>query len=162
LHVLGTPPAFVLSQDQTLREELLRRVVRNVRSFGRPQTVSRPANTPCPGSVPGGTRPLHPRSAGTRPDRIPHHPSANRWAGAQSTQGAPERKTGSILAPPFEVLPKERSSDGVEPGHIFRPRFGRRVCMLLSFQRPSHLFRKAIFLRMRPGPWRGPGADRRL
>src|SRR5471032_1429992 len=28
LHVLGTPPAFVLSQDQTLREELLRRVVR--------------------------------------------------------------------------------------------------------------------------------------
>jgi hypothetical protein len=23
LHVLGTPPAFVLSQDQTLREELL-------------------------------------------------------------------------------------------------------------------------------------------
>jgi hypothetical protein len=22
LHVLGTPPAFVLSQDQTLREEL--------------------------------------------------------------------------------------------------------------------------------------------
>src|ERR1017187_4288195 len=25
LHVLGTPPAFVLSQDQTLREELLRR-----------------------------------------------------------------------------------------------------------------------------------------
>src|SRR2546421_12820468 len=31
LHVLGTPPAFVLSQDQTLREELLqlhKRVVR--------------------------------------------------------------------------------------------------------------------------------------
>jgi hypothetical protein len=24
LHVLSTPPAFVLSQDQTLREELLR------------------------------------------------------------------------------------------------------------------------------------------
>src|ERR1700749_1139929 len=31
LHVLGTPPAFVLSQDQTLREELLRRAAR-----GRP------------------------------------------------------------------------------------------------------------------------------
>src|SRR5947199_630252 len=29
LHVLGTPPAFVLSQDQTLREELPQRVVRN-------------------------------------------------------------------------------------------------------------------------------------
>src|SRR6202043_3408698 len=31
LHVLGTPPAFVLSQDQTLREELLdsQKVVRD-------------------------------------------------------------------------------------------------------------------------------------
>src|SRR5579859_6184154 len=29
LHVLGTPPAFVLSQDQTLREELPQRVVRS-------------------------------------------------------------------------------------------------------------------------------------
>jgi hypothetical protein len=26
LHVLSTPPAFVLSQDQTLREELLSRM----------------------------------------------------------------------------------------------------------------------------------------
>src|SRR6202044_2567771 len=28
LHVLGTPPAFVLSQDQTLREELLTRAAK--------------------------------------------------------------------------------------------------------------------------------------
>src|SRR5690348_4643123 len=38
LHVLGTPPAFVLSQDQTLREELLnsQRVVRSTtRRIGR-------------------------------------------------------------------------------------------------------------------------------
>src|SRR5215218_5168935 len=34
LHVLSTPPAFVLSQDQTLREELLRRAV--VHLGGRP------------------------------------------------------------------------------------------------------------------------------
>src|SRR5438094_10165315 len=35
LHVLSTPPAFVLSQDQTLREELLR--------SGSPRGVSRRA-----------------------------------------------------------------------------------------------------------------------
>src|ERR1700733_4209071 len=39
---------------------------------------------------------------------------------------------------------KDRSSDGVEPGHTPRPRVGRRVRMLLSFQRPSHLSGKGI------------------
>jgi hypothetical protein len=44
-----------------------------------------------------------------------------------------------------------RSSDGVEPGHTPRPRVGRRVRMLLSFQRPSHLFREGFLLRGTPG-----------
>jgi hypothetical protein len=76
----------------------------------RPQAMSRPATTPNPGSAPGGIGPLRPRSAvGTRPGRIPHHPPARPAAtGARCTQGAPKRKTGSILAPPFEMLP-ERS-----------------------------------------------------
>src|SRR5436305_15164251 len=37
-----------------------------------------------------------------------------------------------------------RSSDGVEPGHTSRPRVGRKVRMLLSFQRPSHLFGEGL------------------
>ena len=39
LHVLSTPPAFVLSQDQTLREELLTElscITRGVRPYTRP------------------------------------------------------------------------------------------------------------------------------
>jgi hypothetical protein len=32
LHVLGTPPAFVLSQDQTLREELLTKSCQEIHS----------------------------------------------------------------------------------------------------------------------------------
>ncbi len=76
----------------------------------RPQALSRPATAPNPGSAPGGIGPLRSRSAvGTRPGRIPHHPPARPAAtGARCTQRAPKRKTGSILAPPFEMLP-ERS-----------------------------------------------------
>src|SRR2546430_10124177 len=40
LHVLSTPPAFVLSQDQTLREELPQRVVMS--SSGAPYTQGHP------------------------------------------------------------------------------------------------------------------------
>ena len=63
------------------------------------------------------------------------------------TQWAPGRKTGSILAPSSEPTRYTGlSSDGVEPGHTPRPSIGRRVRMLLSFQRPSHLFRKGFLL----------------
>src|SRR4051794_21847073 len=46
LHVLSTPPAFVLSQDQTLREELLQlqRVVMTYK-WGAPYTVGTPSMT---------------------------------------------------------------------------------------------------------------------
>ncbi len=50
------------------------------------------------------------------------------------------RRGTSILAPPCARTPTGSGYDGVEPGHT--PRSGdsdRRVRMLLSFQRPSHL-----------------------
>src|SRR5947208_3165629 len=99
LHVLGTPPAFVLSQDQTLREELLNWLPRagqspSARGNRLSQRVVRGApvrlTALCggygqnPGPIPGGIRPLHPH------------------AEARCTQRASGRKTGSILAPSFE------------------------------------------------------------
>ena len=44
LHVLSTPPAFVLSQDQTLREELLTEVVAHL-------TRARPYTRPLPDAI---------------------------------------------------------------------------------------------------------------
>src|ERR1700726_327957 len=101
LHVLGTPPAFVLSQDQTLREELPQRVVRKYKTrLRRPRTVPRPATGLNPGSVPGGTRPLR------------------QLLGALGTQWAPAQD-GVNLGTAVRAIPsRERSSDGVEPGHI--------------------------------------------
>src|SRR2546421_3554965 len=63
LHVLGTPPAFVLSQDQTLREELQDRPLSDL--LHKESSRSRPlgADAPTlvrwadPGPVPGGIRP---------------------------------------------------------------------------------------------------------
>jgi hypothetical protein len=44
--------------------------------------------------------------------------------------------------------------DGVEPGHTPRPRVGRRVRMLLSFQRPSHLSGRGFLPTAHPEPFR--------
>ena len=145
LHVLGTPPAFVLSQDQTLREELPQRVVRKYKTrLRRPRTVPRPATGLNPGSVPGGTRPLR------------------QLLGALGTQWAPAQD-GVNLGTAVRAIPsRERSSDGVEPGHISRPGSGRGGCMLLSFQRPSHLFREGILLQGRARIRLGSGANRRV
>src|ERR1700685_4147744 len=41
LHVLGTPPAFVLSQDQTLREELHKELSGNSLAVATPRTMPR-------------------------------------------------------------------------------------------------------------------------
>ena len=136
LHVLGTPPAFVLSQDQTLREELLgerpkiahpsQRVVRDYNPL-QATTRSR-LRGQNPGPVPGGIRPLRSHE------------------GARRTQRAPERKTGSILAPSPDQSMRTEVATVIEPGHTSAE--GRpRVRMLLSFQRPSHLFRRDFLRR---------------
>src|SRR5690242_30899 len=77
-----------------------------------------------PGPVPGGIRPSRPHE------------------GAPCTQGAPGRKTGSILAPPIEVGPASGPCRATASNldTLLDRGVGRRVRMLLSFQRPSHLF----------------------
>src|SRR5213082_142859 len=83
LHVLGTPPAFVLSQDQTLREEL---------RATRPLPTAAEITKSCRG-----------------PSRDTRRTRACRWwqtlastRGSPRTPRAPGHKTGSsILAPPI-------------------------------------------------------------
>jgi hypothetical protein len=105
LHVLGTPPAFVLSQDQTLREEL------HKESSGVQTRISEHNR----GHVPDAGKTLGLSLVGQDPCALTREPEVHRWA--------PERKTGSILAPPFEQPDESgKSSDGVEPGHTPRPR----------------------------------------
>ena len=101
--------------------------------------VSQPAAGK-PGSVPGGIRPLrsHKEAFGTRE--------------------ASERKTGSILAPPSDRPKEEPTSDGDRTWTHSSTEGRSRVRMLLSFQRPSHLFKKGVLLRGAPGiPLRVPG-----
>jgi hypothetical protein len=126
LHVLGTPPAFVLSQDQTLREELLPSCTKQLDS----QRAVRDTPVCASGDM--------------------HR--ANLWAclgGSGPCVKAEARSThrtstqdGSILAPSVEW---PRMADRATASNLDTlPAEGRpRVRMLLSFQRPSHLFRKA-------------------
>jgi hypothetical protein len=126
LHVLGTPPAFVLSQDQTLREELLKTGRHRATRFTKSVEVRAPPSMM--GRDPGLSLVGQGPCVHTR--------------GSDVHQRIPGRKTG------FSIWHRRRSPgpqgagrcDGVEPGHTPRPRVGRRVRMLLSFQRPSHLF----------------------
>jgi hypothetical protein len=52
---------------------------------------------------------------------------------------------------PLATRKRADLGDGVEPGHTPRPKIGRRVRMLLSFQRPSHLSRRDCLLSEHPG-----------
>src|SRR2546430_10322409 len=93
LHVLGTPPAFVLSQDQTLREEL-----RGKRQLSHsPFTKSRQGNYnphtarqshasygQNPGPIPGGIRPLRRLTPPARP--VVGNPMYTRAPGARRGQ----------------------------------------------------------------------------
>ena len=123
LHVLGTPPAFVLSQDQTLREELHKELSGIPLVISAPRTVPRDLTSKT--WVPSWWK---------KPS--PPRPTARRSSGAPSTQGSSGRRDGSILAPSCDQLPKEPADDGVEPGHTLGHRQAE-VRMLLSFQRPS-------------------------
>ena len=97
LHVLGTPPAFVLSQDQTLREELPQRVVRkyNPRLVPQPMAVAVGRSAYGRGQATGQSR--------VRPwwDRTlaPPTPPARPEARSPMYTVGSGRKTGSILAP---------------------------------------------------------------
>jgi hypothetical protein len=65
LHVLGTPPAFVLSQDQTLREELHTKSRQEYEiAVVEDGTMPAAGDDLCPGSVPGGMRTLAPTAFG--------------------------------------------------------------------------------------------------
>ncbi len=143
LHVLGTPPAFVLSQDQTLREELL--------NF----TKSRQ----------GPAR----RCGGHAPTELVGGPRACPWRDQTpaSTRGSPKYTTGSGtqdgvgLGTAARRASRAKPATVYEPGHTSRSRVDREVRMLLSFQRPSHLSRKVAPSRRRaqhpePGHWGGP------
>jgi hypothetical protein len=87
LHVLGTPPAFVLSQDQTLREELPQRVVRGTTRLSVPSQRPR--------SVSGQI--LGPSLVGSDPcAHSIRRRFKGRRCGARVHRWAPGRKTGSI------------------------------------------------------------------
>jgi hypothetical protein len=110
LHVLGTPPAFVLSQDQTLREELPQRVVRNSRS---PSAAANYVTTGddseswvCPWkgqTLAPAARRRH--EAGTD-TASPTGKAGGDWSPMYT--GGSEAQDGVNSGPPFEVLP-ERS-----------------------------------------------------
>jgi hypothetical protein len=149
LHVLGTPPAFVLSQDQTLREELQDRprcatcFTKSRRGPVRHERTLPPfARWVDLGPVPGGIRPLRPHE-GTRctPTGPGTHDGVSIW----------HRRSKPVRA--------SRATASNLDTHLDRG-FGRRVRMLLSFQRPSHLFGRGFLpggrvrnqVRFRSGP----------
>ncbi len=100
LHVLGTPPAFVLSQDQTLREELHKEL------SGIQIAV-----------IDGGTMP----AAGGDPSRVrpwwDADPCAHCIDVSEYTGGGVERKTGQSWHRRLAWSLRTRRFDGVEPGH---------------------------------------------
>jgi hypothetical protein len=135
LHVLGTPPAFVLSQDQTLREELLTKSVRNSDRLERSCELCRRARRSVPGPPPGGRGPR--LRAG----------SNERSSGTPGTQ-AGFRKARRVNLGTVHRTPSRALDDGVEPGHTLGHRQAE-VRMLLSFQRPSPPGRRGFLQRMR-------------
>jgi hypothetical protein len=152
LHVLGTPPAFVLSQDQTLREELPQRVVRNARSLRAAASCVATGDCSESWACPWWDQALAPTARPARGQDETASPAGR--AGVLEPdvhEGLQSARRGQFWHRRSSCSPRgERPSDGVEPGHIFRPGSGRRVCMLLSFQRPSHRFWRGILLRGAP------------
>ena len=110
-----------------------RKVVRNsLDPPDRQRALSRPATDQSPGSAPGGTGPLRPLHEGPR-----------------YTVGL-RAQDGVNLGSAVRAFPRRgvRAAASNLDTQLDR-RFGRRVRMLLSFQRPSHLFRKELLLRGR-------------
>jgi hypothetical protein len=162
--VLGTPPAFVLSQDQTLREELPQRVVRST------TRASDAANRPAPetGQIPGPSlvgsdpcahrrcliptdgacRPVIKQAAGLRPEIV--EPSVH--SGLRAQDGV---NLGTVVLNGSDQEPTRATASNLDT--LLDRGVGRRVRMLLSFQRPSHPFKKVIPPQTaHPGPNRVP------
>ena len=119
LHVLGTPPAFVLSQDQTLREELHKEssgIRRSPISYHKWQ----PIQIGGPGSVPGGIGPLcsYSRPDGRCGQCRPSHKGKPRTALSTRVGPSSTRRGQSWHRRLCTELREESSPrDGVEPGH---------------------------------------------
>src|SRR6185437_11999364 len=148
LHVLGTPPAFVLSQDQTLREELL---------SGRltPPTFHKESSENY-NPLTQVTVSLTPRAklrACPWRDQT-HAPLGHRLR--RTMVGSPMYTKGSEAQDEVNLgtVDSKRPNEGSPVRrrrtwtHI-STEVGRRVCMLLSFQRPSHLFGRVLLRRGR-------------
>ena len=138
LHVLGTPPAFVLSQDQTLREELHG----GGSSDHPPFTKSRQRKTSAP--TLRRRKNSGPALAGQAPAPTT---DGSQWVTGQRPAGSPmytkgsRRKTGSILAPPKSAA-RRRASSTASNLDTHSTEGTVEVRMLLSFQRPPHLQRE--------------------
>jgi hypothetical protein len=72
---------------------------------------------PGPGSVPGGIRPLRP----------PIPPTRGRGQEPRCTRGAPERKTGSILAPPFRRMARGKRGPSERRRRTWTHNLGRGI-----------------------------------
>ena len=144
LHVLGTPPAFVLSQDQTLREELHKELSGILLDLLRPRTLPRTSAEQTWVS-PWQMKPSHPRL----PAQLPTSESSMY---TESSRSARRVNLGTVVR-----VFSEEPIDGVEPGHTLG-HWIAEVRMLLSFQRPPHL-REGDSLTWRAGSTAGSRAD---
>ena len=139
LHVLGTPPAFVLSQDQTLRGELL--------NFTKESSGVQPADLTARHVVtpPAAGKPLGLSAGGIRPSR-PSAPTGQ-WPEVWSsrTPRAPDARRGQSWHRRLSRSAKRTKATAASNLDTLLGRgIGREVRMLLSFQRPSHLFKKGV------------------
>jgi hypothetical protein len=130
LHVLGTPPAFVLSQDQTLREELHTKS-RQKYNPGSKATIKATAGSGSKsGSAPGGTEPL-------RQKQRPRYTVR------------PQAQDGVNLGTADRATCEDRPFDGVEPGHTPRSRIRSKGAHAVEFSKTVAPFRKVFLLKRR-------------
>jgi hypothetical protein len=150
LHVLGTPPAFVLSQDQTLREELLQLHKRVVRGTTRRCDNTTSSHRRC-------GKPLGLSLVGSDP-RATRHRRLGRRAGAPVHRELRDARRGQSWHRRLSRSAKRTKATAASNLDTLLGRgIDRRVRMLLSFQRPSHLSEKGLPSRgAHPGPIRIP------
>ena len=138
LHVLGTPPAFVLSQDQTLREELLN-FTKESSGVQPADLTARHSHTACCG------KPLGLSLEGSGPRVHRHRPAKSPGVWSSRTPRTPDARRGQSWHRRLSRSAKRTKATAASNLDTLLGRgIGREVRMLLSFQRPSHLFKKGI------------------